>query len=144
VERGVRVLKDHLDLGADRAEVLTGQPRQVDHPSGGRAEQDLAAGGRVGPEDAPGRRGLAAAALPDETEGLPFPDLETDVVHGANAADDAPRQALLDREMHPQMSDIEQRPSVRYGPGSGVGHGGPSPCASSPGPLAGPPPPGGS
>jgi hypothetical protein len=67
---------------------------------------------------AAGRR-LAAAALSDQAQGLPFDDIEGHTVHGLHGTDNAAEDAGPDRKVHLQIFDVNQdlvahrsRPSV--------------------------------
>ena len=73
-------------------------------------EADRAAGRLVEPGDHPAGRRLAAAGLADQTERAAGRHLERDPVDGLDVADRAPDDAAgLDREVHPQVLDLEDR-----------------------------------
>jgi hypothetical protein len=104
VERGVRVLEDHLE---PTAQVLELPP--VDGGDVRAVELDRARRGLVQPHDRPPGRALAAARLPDEAKGLALPELEADPVDRAHVADVAlDEQALGDREPDLEVLDPEQ------------------------------------
>jgi hypothetical protein len=98
VERAVRVLEDHLHLGTQGTEVPTVEPREVDDPAVRRTEQYLAARRLQGPEDTARRGGLPAAALPHQSQNLPFVDREAHAVHGADITHHLLEESLADRE----------------------------------------------
>ncbi len=118
IERAVGVLEDHLHLGAQRPQLVPGEPRQVDHAAPFRAEQHLAGRRRHRAQDAARRRGLAAAALAHEPEGLALVDREAHVVHRPDVSHGLAEETLLDREVLAEVSDLQQRPAVR-GPAVG-------------------------
>jgi hypothetical protein len=91
VERGVGVLEDHLQVGAQLAELPLRRPHhlvaRVPDAAGGRAHQ---------PQQRPSERRLAAARLADHAENLALADVEADAVdgtHHAGVAAQQPRQA---------------------------------------------------
>src|SRR4029079_3053935 len=91
VQRGERVLEDHLDVRAQRAERAA--PQEV-HPDGlttADAEQDLAARRRERAEDEARRRRLPAARFADEPERLALGDVEAHPLHGDHGSDLPPR-----------------------------------------------------
>jgi hypothetical protein len=109
VQRAEGILEDHLHLRPQRPEFRGGQRRQVHDPAVPGPKPDLAASRRQGPQDAPGRRGLAAPALADEPEGRALLDLQAHVVDRPHLSDDAPGEALLDGEELLEMPDGEER-----------------------------------
>ena len=113
VERGERVLEDHLHPPTQRAEVALAQPRDV-LP----VEEDPAVGGLVQAQDrAPDGR-LAAARLADEPERLPAADREADVVDRAYVAHVAvEHEPALDREVELQVVELDEVRPVRAGGG---------------------------
>ncbi len=104
VQRGVRVLEDHLDVAAHRPHLAHGQVRDV--PA---LELDLAARRLDQPGDEPAHRRLAAAGLADDAQGLPRVHLEVDAVDGLDRGGLPSQQALADREVLDQALDPEQR-----------------------------------
>ncbi len=118
VQRGVGVLEDDLQLAPHRPHLRDRQPGELaplePHRAGGRLVQleDGPAGGR-----------LAAAGLPHHAEGLPGVDVEAHAGHRLDVTDDAAQQpAALDREVHHQVTDLQQ--AVRAGLAGGTGRGG--------------------
>ena len=104
VERGERVLEDHLHpppqrshpLGAEVADVLA-------------VEDDPAGRGLVQAQQRPAERGLAAARLAHQPERLAAPDIERDAVHRLDVADVAvEHDAALDREVDLEVLDLDQ------------------------------------
>ncbi len=124
VQRRVGILEDHADVAPVRLEIAEVELRQVDRPAVPLVIEDLPAGGVVGADDrAPGGR-LAAARLADQAEGLALADEEVDPVHGLDMADRAAQEALLDREVHLEVLDLQQH-LIRLAPvGVPVGAGG--------------------
>jgi hypothetical protein len=71
--------------------------------------KDHRAAGRPGePRGYPAGRGLAAAALSDQPQGLTLPHGEADAVDGLDLSDGAAQQSLLDREVLLQILDGQQ------------------------------------
>jgi hypothetical protein len=104
VQRCVGVLEDHLHPAAERAEILLREAGDVL-----AVEDDLAARRLVQPEDGAPDRGLAAAGLADEPEGLAPSDGEADVVDRLDVADVPVEQdAALDREPDPEVLDFDE------------------------------------
>ena len=102
VERRVRILKDHLHVLPQPAELLASQVREV-----GAFEVNVAGGGRQeANDDAPERR-LAAPRLADQAERLPGRDGEIDAIDGVDDA--ASEQAATRREVLDQLLDPHQR-----------------------------------
>ena len=101
-----------------------------------RPSSSIAPAGRVvEPQDRPPGRRLAAARLADEPERLALGDVEADVVDRLDLADLAPEHALVDREVHLQPVDAEQRlrpQATRRGPPVAGSH---QQAASWPGPT---------
>ena len=111
VERGDRVLEDHLQLDPRRPQLVLGEagellPLEVDRPArGGRQLHDGAAGG-----------GLAAARLAHEAEGLALGEVEADVGHRVHPA------SLAGRELHLEVLDAEDGVLVAQVRGAASGH----------------------
>src|SRR5215469_4843677 len=82
VERGVRVLEDHLYVAAQRPHGARGQVRDV--PA---VEHDLTRGGLEQPGQQPTRSGLATPGLAYQTKGLPGPNGKVDPVDRLDRAD---------------------------------------------------------
>ena len=80
MERGVRVLKHHLDAAAE----VAGEPAAG--PVGGAERGHAARPVALQPGDDAEHRRLAAAGRTDEAEGLALGDREADVAHGRDVA----------------------------------------------------------
>ena len=110
VERGVRVLEDHLHFGPQAAQFLRAEPSKIlpiqDHLSGSGAVelQDGAPGG-----------GFAAAALTHQAQGLPALDLEGDAVHSLDRPPAAAEQAALQGKILLQPAHLEQHLVLSHG-----------------------------
>ena len=120
VQRGLRVLEDHLHLAADRLHLpATGLGDVL------AMEADRARGRRQQPHEHADQRRFAAPGLADDPERLTRVEMEGDVVDGVDvrggAIDDHPG---LDREQHSQMVDLEQLPIGLGGLSGhrGIGH----------------------
>src|SRR5215471_13421783 len=104
VERAVRVLKDDLNASPQRQQVLAlglGDIYAV--------EQDLTGGRPLEPQDAAACRGLAAAALADEPQGLAAADPKVDTVDGFDLTDlPVDDHSFGDREIHLQPLHLEE------------------------------------
>lgn len=70
---------DELNVSPERAEPML--RHLVKRPS---VEEDSTGSGPVNLEDGVGQRCLSASGFPCDSHGLSFPDLETDLVHGAD------------------------------------------------------------
>jgi len=79
VQRGERVLEDHLRVAPERPELAPGELREVL-----AAEVHRAAGQLEELEGRPRERALATAALADEPDGAAGPDSQVDAVDGAD------------------------------------------------------------
>ena len=76
IQGSVRVLENHLHLAAVGQQLLLGKSGDV------LAVQDDGAGSRViNADHRAGAAALAAAALADQSEGLPLSDRKADVIH---------------------------------------------------------------
>ncbi len=105
VQRGVRVLEDHLDVAADRLELARTGVGDIH-----TLEEDLTARRLVQPGDQPTGGGLAAAGLTDEAEGLPGLEREGDAIHRLDLAQGLrDHTAGLDGEVHDQVTHVEKR-----------------------------------
>ena len=105
VQRGVRVLEDHLHVATDAAQLVLLEVRDV-----APLELDRAAGGLVEAGHETRRRRLAAAGLADEAEGLALVDREADAVDGLDRRADHPQALdLAEREVSLEVGDLEQR-----------------------------------
>ena len=104
IERGVRVLKDDLDIAAQDAKLIGLQPPDIL-----AIKMDFARGWfDQAQHAAPGGR-LAAAGFADQPEGFAALDGEIDAVDSVNAAGLAAEQAAFDRKLLGQVPDPEQR-----------------------------------
>ena len=114
VERGLGILEDDLQLAAAAAELLALELQPVD-----TAEANLSGVRREQPgHDSPGR-GLAAARLADEGEGLAGFDPEVDAPQGGKRAARGPEHAPSNREALLQTLGRKQRlahPGIARGP----------------------------
>ena len=105
VQGAVRVLEDDLQLPPERAQIPLLQPRDV-----GALEQDLP--GRRGqqPGDHPAGGRLAAAGLADQAQARARLQVEADAVDGLDhLLRPAQTGGFLDREVHLQVADLQQR-----------------------------------
>jgi hypothetical protein len=104
VQHRRRVLEDHLQTAALLAQLALGHRGEVEavepHPSRRRRDQ---------PEDRQRRRGLARPRLADQAERLARAQREADVVYRAHRADRPAQQLRPDREVDPEVLDLEQR-----------------------------------
>ena len=105
VQRGVRVLEDHLHPLPQRPQLALAHVRDV-----GAVEEDRAAGGLVQAQQRPADRRLAAARLADEPERLAALDRQRDAVDRLHVADvpvhDDPAP---DREPDLEILDLDER-----------------------------------
>ena len=107
IERGIRILEDHLHVPAKRLQLARAERSEVlAH------EPDAPAGRSIQPQQRASERRLAAAALADQTERLVPPDGEADTVH---CADHGPRpppddigEAAPRGERHREVLDLDQ------------------------------------
>ena len=108
VQRRVRVLEDHLQVPALRAQLTLGQADEL------LAAQLHAAAGRAHePEQRAAERRLARARLADQAEHLALVEVERDAVDGlhraAAAAGEARAEAPVQREVDLEVADLDQR-----------------------------------
>ena len=95
VERGVRVLEDHLHVPPQAAHIASALRAQIN-----ATERDLPRRRRVEIQNgAPGGR-LATTAFTDQTQSLALHDVESDAVHRLDGADDAVEHTTAYGEMH--------------------------------------------
>jgi hypothetical protein len=104
VQRGERVLEDHLHVASQRPQVAAAGVRDVL-----AAERDAALGRLDQPHERARQRRLAAARLADEPERLALDELERDVVYRVDVAGRAVEQALADREVLLDVLGGQQR-----------------------------------
>src|SRR5438105_2423944 len=97
IKRCERVLEDHLQLPALLPQLFAVHAGQLDV-----AEEDVTRrhGDQLGHESR--QRRLSAARLTDQTQRLPFADLEADAVHGLDRRAEAGRK-VLDHVLHPDQ-----------------------------------------
>lgn len=81
IERGERILKDHLDAVAFGAQRLAGKPGEI-----GIADPHRAAVRLDQSHHQPRHRGFAGAGFADEAERLAFEDREVDLTRGVDPA----------------------------------------------------------
>jgi hypothetical protein len=103
VERGVRVLEDHLHRAADGAQLGAAQPRDV-LP----VDADAAAGGLDEPQHRPPGGGLARARLAHQPERLPLADAQVDSAYGTQRHRPG-EQASAQPELDVQVLDLRDR-----------------------------------
>ncbi len=96
------VLKDHLHLPPQRPYLALRHALQLL-----ALEADLAPTTQQS-KNSQSQRGLAGAALADDTQRLPLGQAEVDAVDCLDVVDGATQQALLDREPHPQVVHFQQ------------------------------------
>src|SRR5436305_1414965 len=110
VQRGVRILEDHLDLAMQRLQRSSLSVRDV-LP----LEQDAAGGRLEQPDEEPRGGALAAARLTNYPQRLSLPDREGHAVHCPDGAD-APLEddASSYREVLDQVADLDQPLAVRW------------------------------
>ena len=108
IEGSERILKDHLHLSTQRAQLLPAQPPHLDHRAIGGPHEDLPARRLDGPHDAPRGGRLPAAAFSHEAESLSFVDVKVDAVHRADVADRPLPEALPDREELLELGDAQE------------------------------------
>lgn len=97
IERGIRILKDHLELPAERAQCATAEMSDL-----APREEDRSACGRQKPQDRFAERRFPAARFADQAQSLAGIYEEIDVVDGA-------QRAGAELKMHGEMVDGEQR-----------------------------------
>ena len=107
VEGGVGVLKDHADLPTVGLEWPASELREVRGVPIPLVVENFARGGLVGPQDATAQGSLSAAALSNQPQGLSAPDLEVNIVDRLYVAYSSAEEALLDREVHLQVSQLQ-------------------------------------
>ena len=105
VERGERVLEDHLHAPAQRPQLRLAERRDV-LP----VELDAPGGRLVQADDRPPDRRLPAARLADEPERLAALDRQRDAVDGLDVADvPVEHDPALDREVDLEIVDLDER-----------------------------------
>ena len=103
VERGVRVLKNHLEIGTCGAQFLAA------HVGEGSAAEGDGAGGRLDElQDGAAEGGFAAAGLADEAKHFALGQAQRHAVHCLDRAGDfAEQNPFLHREVGLQIIDLE-------------------------------------
>ncbi len=112
VQRRERVLEDQPDLPLVRPQPGSGQLRQVDDVPVRGAVTDLTGRRRLGPDDGPAQRRLAAPGLPHQSERLAGTDRQVHPVDGVYLPHSPAEEALLHREVHPEVPHVEHRREV--------------------------------
>ena len=105
VERGERVLKDHLHV-----EPRLAQLRLVQRHDVLAIEVDLARQGIDQPQDRTPGGGLAATRFTHKAQGLALVDREGEILHRMHIGDRAPEEPALDRKPRGQVLDRQQGP----------------------------------
>ena len=109
VQRGERILEDHLHAPPERTHIPFAELRDV-LP----VEDDATAGRVVEAQDRSADGRLPAAGLAHEPERLAALDRQRDAVHRLDVADvPVEHDAALDREPDPQVVQLDQVRSVR-------------------------------
>jgi hypothetical protein len=109
VEARVGILEDDLHLAAQRAQIAARKPRDVL-----AVEAHRARGGLGQPENAAPGRGLAAAALPHQTEHFALVHVEGHAVHRAHLPGLPAEESATDGKVLDQVADLEQ--GLSHGP----------------------------
>jgi hypothetical protein len=104
IQRGVRILKDHLHLAAHLAHLRSGESGQL--PA---FEGDSAAGRLDQPNEAASQAGLAAARLADQSDRLSLLHIEAHAVNRPDVLSRAPQQPGRHRKIFLQITNFEQR-----------------------------------
>jgi hypothetical protein len=113
IERGKRILENHLQVRPQRFERPLGQLRQIHHLAVRLAELHLACRRGQRPQDAARRRRLARAGLTHQAERLPGHEVKVHVIHRPDRGGDLFEDALArDREVLAQPADGKQRLGV--------------------------------
>ena len=98
VQRGVRVLKDHLHFAADRLQLALAHMGNV-LP----VQQNFAGARLINADDRARAAAFAAAGLPYQPQGASAAQGKADIVHGVNLCLAASREKLC------QMLDLQNR-----------------------------------
>src|SRR5439155_9977764 len=103
IERRIRVLKNHLEVGTRPAQIMTAELAQVlssQNNSTVRRWNQL--------QNRPAQRGFATARFADQTENLPLLQRERDTIDGFDRTDmAAENHSTLHRKVGFQISDFE-------------------------------------
>ncbi|GLR84974.1 hypothetical protein GCM10007857_16840 [Bradyrhizobium iriomotense] len=111
IERGVGILKHHLDDAGQRLSI-PGLPARHDLP----VQYNAAACRRQQAKDRKRHRRLAGAGLADEAEAFASLQLEIDTIDGAEQPPAAAQQAAAQRKMNRKILDTENEIVVRPAP----------------------------
>ena len=104
VQRGIRVLEDHLHPAPERPQLGLAEVRDVL-----AVEDDPAAGRLVETQDRPAHGGLPAARLADEAERFAATDLERDAVDRLDVADmPVEDEPALDRKVDLDVVELDE------------------------------------
>ena len=103
IQRAVRVLENHLDLAADRAQLRLVEGREVT-----ALEDDAAVGRPLELEDAAPRRRLPAPRLADQAERLAAVERERHAVDRAHDPPGPTEQSAADGEVLDEVLDLEE------------------------------------
>src|SRR5205085_1608775 len=107
VERGERILEDHLHAPPQGSELAFAERRDV-----AAVEDDSAAGRPVEPQDRAADGRLPATRLADEAERLAAADRQRHVVDGADVADvPVEDEPAPDREVELEPVELDERPA---------------------------------
>ena len=102
------VLEDEADFLAVGSERLGRETRQIHGGARPRPVQDFAARRFEDAQQAAARSGFAASGFADQAQRLAGPNVETDVVHGADGAAVALQETRLDGKVHAQVLHLQQ------------------------------------
>jgi hypothetical protein len=114
VQAGDRVLEDHLDVATQRPPAGVVEPGQV--PA---LVDDAASRDGLQADEGARERGLAAARLADDAQGLAGQQVEVNIGHCAHPPGVRPRPRAGQRKIHLEAANREDRP------GGGGGHAAP-------------------
>jgi hypothetical protein len=99
VERSKGILKDHLHITPQQANLALWQRSQIDNLAGLGAKQDLPRSRLKRAQNAPGCGSLTTATLTYQAQRFSFIDEETNVVNSTNVPNKLPSETLLDGEI---------------------------------------------
>ncbi|MCY1302372.1 hypothetical protein D9M70_520230 [compost metagenome] len=110
VERGERILEDHLGFAAKSREDGARRADQL-----GSIEADRARPWSIELHDRAGNRRLAATGFTDQRQGFARKDIEGDVLHRMHPAGDVAEQPRLQVEARDQVAHRDERaPGIRH------------------------------
>ena len=113
IERGVGVLKDHLDAPPHGHQIAAARPRDVD-----AVDPNLALGRLEQADDGAPEGRLAAAGFADQAERPAGLDPQGHAVDRADLADRAAQERRAHREIRLEVPDLEQRRHARSAAGT--------------------------